>query len=45
MVNVILKPKKRLGRMRRGRKLGIIIPLKGEKVANKNKGKVKKFKE
>ena len=45
MVNVVLKPKKRLGRMRRGKKLGIIIPLKGEKVANKDKSKARKLKE
>ena len=44
MVDIILKPKKRLGRMRRVKKLGIIIPLKGEKIASKSEGKVRKFK-
>ena len=34
--------RKRLGRMYRGERLGIIIPIEGEELASKGKGKVKK---
>jgi len=35
----LLKPRKRLGRMRRGKKLGLIIPMeKVEENASKSKG-------
>jgi len=33
----LLKPRKRLGRMRRKRRLGLIVPL-GEGIAGKSKG-------
>ncbi len=34
--------RKRLGRMYRGERLGIIIPIEGEELAGKGKGKAKK---
>ncbi len=33
-----LKPRKRLGRMRRGKRLGIIVPDEGGQVAGKGEG-------
>ncbi len=41
----IFRPKKRLGRMRRSKRLGIIIPIEGEEVASKGKSEVGKPKE
>ena len=35
----ILKPRKRLGRMRRSKRLGIIIPIEGEETASKSTSK------
>lgn len=37
-----LRPKKRLGRMRRGVKLGLIVPIRGEELAGKGEGKAGK---
>jgi len=37
-----LRFRKRLGRMYRGERLGKIIPIEGEELASKGKGKVKK---
>ena len=45
MTEDVLKPKKRLGRMRRSKRLGIIVPVKGEKIASKGEGKTGEFKE
>ncbi len=33
-----LRPKKRLGRMKRGVKLGLLVPIGGEELARKGKG-------
>jgi len=41
----VLKPKKRLGRMRRSKRLGIIVPVEGGKIASKGKGETGEFKE
>ena len=41
----ILKPRKRLGRLRRVKSLGIIVPIKGGVSAGKGKGEVKESKE
>jgi hypothetical protein len=37
-----LRPRKRLGRMRRGAKLGLIVPLRGEELASKCEGEAGK---
>ena len=34
-----VRPRKRLGRMRRARRLGRIVPLTGEKIARESEGK------
>ena len=39
------KPKRRLGRMRRVRTIGIIIPVKGGEIARKSEGKIKESEE
>ena len=36
-MKVEIKPRKRLGRMRRGVKLGIIKPIRGEEIAGEGK--------
>jgi len=38
-LDLYIKPRKRLGRIRRGVKLGIIKPVRGEEVASKVEGK------
>jgi len=40
----ISKCRKRLGRMYRGKKIGIIISIKGEKFASESKGEIKESK-
>lgn len=44
MSNNILRPKKRLGRMHRSKRLGIIIPVKGEEIASEGKSGAEKLK-
>lgn|GEM_PF-2159364 len=39
MSKEVLRPRKRFGRMRRVRRLGIIVPVEGEEVASKGEGK------
>jgi len=44
--NVVLrKSRKRLGRMRRVRRIGYIVPVRSEEVACKGEGKVKELRE
>jgi len=40
----ISKCRKKLGRMYRGKKIGIIISIKGEKFASESKGEIKESK-
>ncbi len=44
MDNKTLKPRKRLGRIRRVERIGRIVPIEGGEVASKSKSKVEKSK-
>ncbi len=45
MLRDLPRARKRLGRMRRGQKLGILIPLKGEESAGKGKSEDQELEE